>query len=122
MLISNRIESCLKLDRDFVTLKRVLEILQNELIPLASEKQCFVPESKIAAIEDQLKDGDILGITTNIQGLDIQHVVMALRQNGRVHILHASQKYMKVLISTETLEDYLMGSKAATGIVVARPF
>ena len=44
MLISNRIESCLKLDRDFVTLKRVLEILQNELIPLASEKQCFVPE------------------------------------------------------------------------------
>ena len=102
--------------------RKYIEVIAAQEVEISKRKQCIVPESKIAAIEDQLKDGDILGITTNIQGLDIQHVVMALRQNGRVHILHASQKYMKVLISTETLEDYLMGSKAATGIVVARPF
>ncbi len=106
----------LKNNRKFV---KIIAAQENEI---SQRKQCFIPEDKIAAVEDQLKDGDILGITTNIQGMDIQHVVMALRQNGRVHILHASQKYMKVLISTETLEDYLKGSKAATGIVVARPF
>ena len=102
--------------------RKFVEIIAAQENEISQRKQCFIPEDKIAAVEDQLKDGDILGITTNIQGMDIQHVVMALRQNGRVHILHASQKYMKVLISTETLEDYLMGSKAATGIVVARPF
>ena len=99
-----------------------VEIIAAQENEISQRKQCSIPEDKIADVEDQLKDGDILGITTNIQGMDIQHVVMALRQNGRVHILHASQKYMKVLISTETLEDYLMGSKSATGIVVARPF
>lgn len=102
--------------------RKFVEIIAAQENEISQRKQCFIPEDKIAAVEDQLKDGDILGITTNIQGMDIQHVVMALRQNGRVHILHASQKYMKVLISTETLEDYLMGSKSATGIVVARPF
>ncbi|MEA4851053.1 MAG: DUF1460 domain-containing protein [Paludibacter sp.] len=99
-----------------------VEAIAAQEVEISQRKQCFVPEDKIAAVEDQLKDGDILGITTNIQGMDIQHVVMALRQNGRIHMLHASQKYMKVLVSDETLEDYLKAAKSATGIVVARPY
>ena len=102
--------------------RKFVEAIAAQEVEISQRKQCFVPEDKIAAVEDQLKDGDILGITTNIQGMDIQHVVMALRQNGRVHMLHASQKYMKVLISDETLEDYLKAAKSATGIVVARPY
>lgn len=102
--------------------RKYIEVIAAQEVEISKRKQCFVPESKIAAIEDQLKDGDILGITTNIQGLDIQHVVLAFRKNGRIHMLHASQKYMKVLVSDETLEDYLKAAKSATGIVVARPY
>ena len=102
--------------------RKNIEVIATQEVEISKRKQCFVPESKIAAIEDQLKDGDILGITTNIQGLDIQHVVLAFRKNGRIHMLHASQKYMKVLVSDETLEDYLKAAKSATGIVVARPY
>ena len=99
-----------------------VEAIAAQEVEISQRKQCFVPEDKIAAVEDQLKDGDILGITTNIQGLDIQHVVLAFRKNGRIYMLHASQKYMKVLVSDETLEDYLKAAKSATGIVVARPY
>ena len=102
--------------------RKYIEVIAAQEVEISKRKQCIVPESKIAAIEDQLKDGDILGITTNIQGLDIQHVVLTFRKNGRIHMLHASQKYMKVLVSDETLEDYLKAAKSATGIVVARPY
>jgi hypothetical protein len=35
--------------------------------------------------------------------------------------LHASSAAEKVVLSDETLEEYLLSSKSATGIVVARP-
>ena len=75
----------------------------------------------MAQVEDQLQDGDILGLTTAMAGMDISHVVIALRIKGRIHIMHASQSAMKVIISTETLEQYLNSAKSRTGIMVARP-
>jgi hypothetical protein len=81
----------------------------------------FIPENKLSEVEDKINDGDILGIKTNIEGLDISHVVIALRIDGRVRFIHASSKEMKVVISEETLEDYLLRSKLASGIMVARP-
>jgi hypothetical protein len=81
----------------------------------------FIPKNRIAVVENKLQDGDILGITTNIEGLDISHVVIAVRFNGRIHFIHASSREMKVVISEETLEEYLLKSKMASGVMVARP-
>ncbi len=81
----------------------------------------YLPEEKLAEYEYKLKDGDIAGITTNIPGLDIQHVVILIRKNNKIHLLHASQTGGKVLISEETLEEYLKNSKQGNGIMVARP-
>ena len=105
------------------------QLSDSTLIPLISgqekeisaRKMFYIPEERIAEFENQLWDGDIAGITTGIKGMDISHVVILLRKEGRIHILHASQTGMKVLISEETLEDYLKNSKSATGIMVARP-
>ena len=88
---------------------------------ISSRTMYYIPEDKIAEVEDQLQDGDIAGITTNIGGLDISHVVLLVRKEGRIHILHASSAAEKVVLSENTLEDYLLNSKAATGIMVARP-
>jgi hypothetical protein len=35
--------------------------------------------------------------------------------------MHASSLAEEVVVSEGTLEDYLLGSKSATGIMVARP-
>jgi hypothetical protein len=100
-----------------------------ELIPtitdqekiISQRKMYYIPESRIKEVEDKLHDGDIAGITTTIGGMDISHVVILVRREGRIHILHASSMAEKVIISEETLEEYLFKSKSATGIMVARP-
>lgn len=88
---------------------------------ISSRKMYYIPEDRIPEIENQLTDGDIVGITTNVKGLDIQHVAILIHRAGRIHILNASSSAGKVVISEETLESYLKNSKSATGIIVARP-
>ena len=82
---------------------------------------CFIPKSKVEAIESQLKDGDIIGITTSITGLDVSHVGIIIKQKGRVYMLHASSTQKKVTMTDMPLLDYLQGNKFSTGIIVARP-
>lgn len=88
---------------------------------ISSREMFFIPVSLLARVENQLKDGDIVGITTNIDGIAIQHVGILVRVEGRIHLMHASSKAQKVVISETPLEDYLLNSKSATGIMLARP-
>lgn len=97
---------------------KVIALQENEI---ANRKAWYIPKNKFSIYEHLLKDGDILGITTNMPGMDISHVVIAIRIEGRIHLMHASLKHKKVLISTETLEQYLNTYKSTTGIMVARP-
>jgi hypothetical protein len=108
----------------YPALKRSRELigeLAKQESTISNRMTWFIPENRIAVVENKLQDGDILGITTNIEGLDISHVVIAVRFNGRIHFIHASSREMKVVISEETLEEYLLKSKMASGIMVARP-
>jgi len=88
---------------------------------ISSRKNCFIPKNDIYKFESLIQNGDILGITTNIKGMDISHVVLAVYENEQLRILHASSKQMKVVISNETLIQYLAYRMDATGIVIARP-
>lgn len=81
----------------------------------------YISKEKIKEAEDELKEGDIAGITTNIAGLDIVHTVFLTKVNGRIHLLHASSSAKKVVISDEPLEDYLATKKIQTGIMIGRP-
>ena len=95
-------------------------IKQEQLI---SERMAwYIPEKNLREYENKLKDGDIVAITTHIDGLDVMHVGFVVWINNRVRLLHASSREEKVIISEETLEDYLQSNKSATGIMVARMF
>ncbi|WP_175476534.1 N-acetylmuramoyl-L-alanine amidase-like domain-containing protein [Syntrophus gentianae] len=87
---------------------------------ITSELNDFLPREKLREIEDQIQDGDLLAITTSVDGLDVAHVGIALRQRRRVHLLHASRLAGEVLISPETLYGYLRKKKERTGVMVAR--
>ncbi len=80
----------------------------------------FIPENQIYEYEKYINNGDIIAITTTIEGLDIAHVGFAYFVNGRLHLFHASSVHKKVIISEKTLQDYLMGIKIKNGIIVAR--
>ena len=88
---------------------------------ISSRNMYFLPKEKLQANEQQLHNGDIVGLTSGIPGLDIAHVGLVIRMNGRVHLLHASSTLKKVVVSDEPLADYLAGKKSFTGIMIARP-
>lgn len=98
-----------------------IKIIASQESEISNRKTFYIPKDQVNKIEDQLQDGDIIGLTTTITGLDISHVVIAIRIDGKIHIMHASQKHQKVVVSNETLEQYLNSSKSITGIIVARP-
>ena len=82
----------------------------------------YIPKADIAKVESKIETGDILGITTNIPGLDCSHTGIAVRlADGRIHFMHASSLKGQVIISEEPLAEYLTHSSHQTGIIVNRP-
>lgn len=80
----------------------------------------FIPKERIATLEKFIQSGDIIAITTSINNLDMVHVGLALKQNGRIHLLHASSNSMEVEVSSLPLSDYLIKNKSQSGIMVSR--
>lgn len=80
----------------------------------------YIPKWKIEKVENQIQDGDIIAITSNVDGLDFNHEGFAIRQNGRIYLLHASYEQKKVIISKELLVDYLNRIHKHSGITVLR--
>ena len=80
----------------------------------------FIPKKTLRRLEDRIRDGDLIAITTNTESLDVQHVGLAVRVKNRMHLLHASSQEGKVVLSQKTLYRYLMQSKIRSGIMVAR--
>jgi hypothetical protein len=80
----------------------------------------FIPKKDLERFEDRICDGDLIGVTTNIEGLDVQHVGLAARVKNRIHLLHASSGEGRVVLSQNTLYRYLMQSRSRSGIMVAR--
>jgi Protein of unknown function (DUF1460) len=81
----------------------------------------YLPKEKVAAARELLKTGDIVGITTTIDGLDCSHSGLCYRDaGGMVRLLHASTT-KKAVVLDEDLASYLAGVSTHTGIMVARP-
>jgi cell wall-associated NlpC family hydrolase len=80
----------------------------------------FIPNRAVRGLEDRIRDGDLIAITTNTEGLDVQHVGLAVRVKHRIHLLHASSVDGKVVLSRRTLCRYLTESNTRSGIIVAR--
>jgi hypothetical protein len=80
-----------------------------------------IPKADVQKIASKIKDGDILGITSTIHGLDCNHTGIAVWKNGILHFLHAPITGSKVQITELPLWEYLARIKKDAGIMVARP-
>ena len=81
----------------------------------------YLPKTKLKAEGfSWIKDGDIIAMCTNIQGLDVSHMGIAVYKSGKLHLLNASSVDKKVEISSAPLNEMLMKSKSNTGIRVLR--
>lgn len=84
-------------------------------------KMFYIPKEEIRNVEDKLNDGDIIAITTSVEGLDVAHEGMIMKRDGRAYFVHASSEAKKVVYGEETISDYVLRHKSQTGIMVARP-
>jgi hypothetical protein len=88
---------------------------------VSAQKFFYIPSTQFESIENLVKDGDIVTLTTSIPGIDVSHVGILLKKEGRIYLLHASSSLMKVVVSTEPFAQYLTKSKKTTGVMIARP-
>ena len=83
-----------------------------------------IPKGRVSAIENSLRSGDIIGITTNDPGgVGTSHVGLAYRTaDGILHFLHASapRNHGRVVLDSR-LSDYVNRFRTNAGIMVARP-
>jgi len=101
-----------------------------EFIPIIAKQEravnkreyYYIPKEKVELIESKIRNGDLIAITTNLKGLDIGHVGIAVKESdGRIHFLHAPLSGSKVQISEKPLPEYLASVRKHTGIIVLRP-
>jgi hypothetical protein len=80
----------------------------------------YIPRNEIKEKASLIKNGDIIGFTTSLPGLDISHLGIAYWNKRRLSFIHASFKFKKVIINPESISDYCLLNKNNTGIVVLR--
>ncbi|MBE6318315.1 MAG: DUF1460 domain-containing protein [Bacteroidales bacterium] len=96
--------------------------LKNHEIGYRRHRYPYIKTStlKNKEIQNLLKDGDIIALTTKTPGLDVSHMGLIAIIEGVPHLMHASMKAMKVIIDPLPLHKYLNNSKSLTGIRIIR--
>jgi len=87
---------------------------------LSAAPRYVIPKAGFWQFEGRIGDGNLIGITTDVEGLDVSHTGFAVWMNEHVHLLHASQKEGRVVISENTLGSYLSEGTARSGIMVGQ--
>ncbi|MEH6546957.1 MAG: N-acetylmuramoyl-L-alanine amidase-like domain-containing protein [Sneathiella sp.] len=95
-------------------------ILQNEAA-ITETTRHVIAQDTIALVEHKIRDGDIVAMTTSLEGLDVIHAGIAIWRAGQLHILHAPLPGRPVEVSNRTLSKRTLEMRNQTGITVARP-
>jgi len=83
-------------------------------------EQYYISKEEISDFYDKLQTGDIVGLTSTLDGLDVAHTGIVYKKDGMTYLMHASLKNKEVEISSVEIQDYLMSNAKQGGIVVAR--
>ncbi|MBN2805531.1 MAG: DUF1460 domain-containing protein [Prolixibacteraceae bacterium] len=80
----------------------------------------YIPKEDLKKVEPYLEEGWIIAFTTSIEGLDVIHTGISVRNGEKIHLLHASSDAGQVVVSNETLIEYVMGNHLQTGVMLLK--
>ncbi|MDD5711719.1 MAG: DUF1460 domain-containing protein [Smithellaceae bacterium] len=80
----------------------------------------YISKESLPGIISSIIGGDIIAITDAASNLDVSHVGLAIYVGEQCHLLHASEKAGRVVISEQPLSDYLSSHQNHSGVMVAR--
>lgn len=100
-----------------------------ELIPTIAQQEkelstagfMYFPKSNIANLYRYLQHGDIIALTSVIQGVDVNHVGIIIKKGTEFYLLHAPLSGKKVLVSDGPITDFIKPQSKNNGIMIARP-
>jgi len=83
----------------------------------------YLPMDKLEAAEHLLQTGDIVGVCTDAEGIDIAHTGLCLKdEEGVIHFMDASSSPTRMRVAVEPeISKCLNWSPKLTGVMIARP-
>jgi hypothetical protein len=88
---------------------------------LGKRRHYYIPKHRLTPVQAGIENGDIIGITTTQEGMDIAHTGLAIRADGVLKFLHAPLTAGSVGITKQSLAEYVREHTKQSGIMVARP-
>jgi hypothetical protein len=108
----------------YLALKEAPEMI-NEIASqekeLNNRNLCYFPKSNFNKLYKNLRNGDIIGLTSGVDGIDINHTGIIVKKDNEFYLLHGSQSHKKVVLSAEPITDFLKPASKNSGIMIARP-
>jgi len=99
----------------------LIPIIEMQEEEISLREYYYIPKEEFSTKEKCVRGGDIIAVTTTVDGLDIGHVGIAIEMDdGRIHLLHAPNVDKDVQITEEPLADYLMKYKRHSGVIVLK--
>jgi len=98
-----------------------IPVIKKQEKEISCREYYFISKEELKSKEQSINNGDLIAITTTVEGLDIGHIGIAVRMDdGKIHLLHAPTENTKVQITEQPLSDYLMKYKRHSGVIVLR--
>ena len=89
----------------------------------SGRKITYIPKDAVAELDDEeIRNGDIIAIVTQIEGLDVSHVGFAYWIDGTLHMIHASSGKKTVICDPLPLHEYIMRNSSSLGIRIFRVY
>jgi hypothetical protein len=98
-----------------------VDMIRKQEETINKRKMYHIPKDQVQKVASKIHNGDIIAITTDIEGMDVSHTGIAVWENDSLHLMHAPLTGHRVQITEKTLADYLAANKKQLGIMVARP-
>jgi hypothetical protein len=98
-----------------------LALLRSRESELAKKDFYFTPNALVDRLVPLLESGDLVGLVSKNPAIDFLHTGMVYRKDGKVYLLHASQEFKRVMVSKQTLRDYLKTHRQFIGVSAFRP-
>ncbi len=104
----------------FKTNNAVLKEIQEMEENIGGYEFFEIKAGDLPKVEKLIKNGDIIAFTSNLKGLDVNHEGLAYWKDGKLHFMHASSELKKVVISDETVQEYIKRIPKHAGLMVVR--
>ncbi len=98
-----------------------LSLLRSREYQLTQNEFYYTPNAIIDRLLPLLKSGDLVGLVSKNPAIDFLHTGMIFRKDGKVYLLHASQEYKRVMVSQQTLVEYVKTHRQFIGLSAFRP-